>query len=72
MPQNDDRKEVDLLDVLKDRVEAGKPIYIIGARGSGVAQNVEVLRKNLASDASKPVRVIEVVDLPEIPGAAKP
>jgi type IV secretory pathway ATPase VirB11/archaellum biosynthesis ATPase len=67
MSQNGGVNDVDFLDLLKNRVEAGKSILIIGPQGAGVTQDVEALRQKLASETSKPARVIEVIDLPEIP-----
>jgi antitoxin (DNA-binding transcriptional repressor) of toxin-antitoxin stability system len=62
-----ENKDVDLLDVLKARVEAGESIYITRATPAGVTHQIDELRQKFAAETGKPVRVIEVVDLPEIP-----
>jgi flavin-binding protein dodecin len=54
---NNERNEVDLHDVLKQRAEAGEPIYINGQSN----QAVEAAIDGLAKETGKPIRVVQLV-----------
>lgn len=56
---NNERNEVDLRDVLKQRVDAGDPIYINGQ--SNLA--IEAAIGGLAKETGKPVRVVQLVGM---------
>lgn len=56
---NDARPEVNLHDVLKERVESGKPIIVCGPSTQGIETTVA----RLSEDSAIPVRVIQVVDV---------
>lgn len=56
---NNDRLEIDLYDVLKQRVDAGKPIYISGPSRPAVEATIDALAKH----AGKTVRVVRAVDV---------
>jgi hypothetical protein len=59
---NDTRPEIDLHDVLKERVEQGKPIYITSQPGPQADALIEGLA-DLAEEAGKTVQVVQVIDL---------
>ncbi|MCB4349346.1 hypothetical protein LA345_36665 (plasmid) [Burkholderia vietnamiensis] len=56
--KNSEACEVDLYDVLKERVEAGEPIYISGQRNAAIESAIS----GLAKEAGKPVRVVQMVE----------
>ncbi|MEW6343044.1 MAG: hypothetical protein AB1704_20475 [Pseudomonadota bacterium] len=56
---NNERNEISLHDVLKQRVEAGEPIYINGPSNPAVEAEID----RLANEAGKPVRVVQTLEL---------
>ncbi|ONU46879.1 hypothetical protein A8E62_33065 [Burkholderia cenocepacia] len=55
---SNEHREVDLRDVLKQRVEAGEPIYI-NSQSNGA---IESMIEGIAKETGKPVRVVQMVE----------
>ena len=66
MTENNERPEVDLLDVLKDRVVAGQPVFVVGNPHGVVAEAIEATHQKIANETGVPVRVIQIVELPAL------
>lgn len=60
----DSRPEVDLAEVLKGRIAAGEPVYVIGCCQGAVADAVTATVQWAAAEAGKPAKVIQVMELP--------
>jgi len=58
---SESRSEIDLLDVLKDRVEVGEPIYI----GGPTTQVIDAAIEGIGGEFGKPVKVVQIIDGPE-------
>lgn len=65
----DGRPEVDLADVLKDRIAAGQTVYVTGQPQGAVADAVTATVEQVAAEAGKPALVIQVVELPKLGSA---
>lgn len=63
-PSSNDRSEIDLPDVLKSRVVAGQPIFVVGNPQGVVAEAIDATHRRLAEEAGMPVQVVQVVELP--------
>ncbi|VWC79856.1 hypothetical protein BLA39750_01113 [Burkholderia lata] len=63
-----EHSEVDLRDVLKQRVEAGEPIYIASKSNAAIEPTIE----GIAKETGKPVRVVQIVetDVTSLKGAS--
>lgn len=66
MTENNERREIDLLDVLKDRVIAGQPIFVVGNPQGEVATAIEVTHQKIAEETGVPVRMVQIVELPAL------
>lgn len=64
----DNRKVVNLLDVLKGRVAVGEPIYVKGNPDDKALDAVTQVAQQAALEVGKPARVVRVVELPELMG----
>ncbi|MDK0999526.1 hypothetical protein ACO2TQ_39995 [Burkholderia sp. OKR4-1] len=53
-----EHSEVDLRDVLKQRVEAGEPIYISSQSNLAIESTIE----GIAKETGKPVRVVQMAE----------
>ncbi|WP_454728024.1 MULTISPECIES: hypothetical protein [Cupriavidus] len=64
IPMSEQRKQIDLRDVLKQRVDAGEPIFITGA---GSSAEIEAMIEDLAKETGKTVRVVQTVEARVVP-----
>lgn len=63
MINQNEREVVELIDVLRGRVEASEPIVITGAVPAELAAADAGLYARLANETGKSVRVVQVVDI---------
>ena len=61
------REEIDLLDVIKGRVAAGQPVYVTGNPDSNTLDMVTTVAAQASAAAGKPARIVQVVELPDLP-----
>lgn len=61
-----DQPEIALLDVLKGRVIAGQPIYVVGNPPGAVSEALDAAHQKIAEETGVPVRVVQVVELPAL------
>ncbi|BBN90571.1 MULTISPECIES: hypothetical protein [Rhodocyclales] len=66
----DGRPEIDMEDVLKQRVADGRPIYVTGAPQSGVLDAVTRIAEQSAAETGKPAKIIQFVELAPFPEGA--
>jgi hypothetical protein len=66
MTENNERSEADLLDVLKGRVVAGQPIFVVGNLQGAVAEVIEATHQQIADETGVSVRVVQSVELPAL------
>jgi hypothetical protein len=62
----DARPEIDLVDVLKGRVAAGKPIYLTGQPSEAIVNATMSIAQQAAEEAGMPAQVVQIVELPEL------
>jgi len=62
----DDRQDVDLLDVLRQRAKSGEPLYVMGT-DAGANALAEKVAAEVTAGTGRPVRIIQVVDLEQVP-----
>lgn len=65
--QHDNRSEIDLVDVLNQRVADGQPIYVTGAPQSGVLDAVTRIAEQAAAESGKPAKILQFIELPPFP-----
>lgn len=70
MSQTKERSEIDLADVLKQRVADGKPIYLTGAPQSDVLDSVTRIAEQAAAESGKPAKILQLIELPPFPKSA--
>lgn len=56
---SNEREEINLRDVLKQRIEAGETIYLNGAS----APDIDRMLDSLADETGKVVQVVQVIDV---------
>lgn len=56
--------EVELVDVLKQRVAEGHPIYVTGQPSKEIMSVIESVAQGIAEETGQPVRIVQHIQLP--------
>lgn len=63
---SNDNEDIDFMDVLRNRVEQGEPLIVLGSPTPETEQLIETATSQLSKETDKPVKVLHVVNLDAI------